>query len=112
MTEVEYGGGGHRTRLGKINRSTCVSRGAPLPPYIKEQGGEAAGQGGRAKGGDLLPPGVGLLLFLVGVGEGRKGERRRRKKGGAAPLLVQFGLEWEGAHGCPGRPSSSPTRAH
>ena len=31
MTEVEYGGGGHRTRLGEINRSTCVSRGAPRP---------------------------------------------------------------------------------
>ena len=29
MTEVEYGGGGHRTRLGEINKSTCVSRGTP-----------------------------------------------------------------------------------
>ena len=38
ITEVEYGGGGHRTRLGEINRSTCVSMGCPLPPYIKEQG--------------------------------------------------------------------------
>ena len=36
MTEVEYGGGGHRTRLGEIIRSTCVFRGALLPPYIKE----------------------------------------------------------------------------
>ena len=80
-----------------------------MPPYIKEQGGGARPGGGRAKGGVLLPPGVGLLLFLVGVGEGRKGERRRRKK---APLLVQFGLEGEGARDCLGRPSSSPTKAH
>ena len=36
--------------------------GAPLPVY-KGARGEAAGQGGgRAKGGVLLPPGVGLLL--------------------------------------------------
>ena len=37
--------------------------GALLPPYIKDQGREAAGLGGgRAKGGVLLPGGVGLLL--------------------------------------------------
>ena len=52
-------GAPHTAKRSLIN---CVSRGAPLPPYIKEQG-EAAGQGGgRAKGGVLLPPGVGLLL--------------------------------------------------
>ena len=33
MAEVDYGGGGHRTRLGTIN--LCVL-GCPLPPYIKE----------------------------------------------------------------------------
>ena len=49
--------------------------GCPLPPYIKEQGEEAAGQGEARQGGVLLPLGVGLLLFLVGVGEGEgKGE--------------------------------------
>ena len=31
MIEVDYGGGGHRTPLGEINRSTCVYRDAPLP---------------------------------------------------------------------------------
>ena len=40
MTEVEYGGGGHRTRLKQFN--LCVF-GCPLPPYIKEQGGRPAG---------------------------------------------------------------------
>ena len=48
---------------------------------------EAAGQGGgRAKGGVLLPPVVGLPLFLVGVGEEKEG-REERRKGGAAPSL-------------------------
>ena len=40
----DYGGWGHRTRLReRSRRSTCVSRGAPLPLYIKEQGGRPAG---------------------------------------------------------------------
>ena len=37
-TEVDYGGGGHRKRLGEIN-DQLVSWGAPLSPYIKELGG-------------------------------------------------------------------------
>ena len=46
----DYGGGGHRTRLReRSRRSTCVSRGAPLPPYIKEQGGGGRPALGRAK---------------------------------------------------------------
>ena len=74
-------------------RSTdqLVSRGAPLPPYIKEQGGEAAGQGGCAKGGVQL--GFPILVgfpFLFQEGEG--GKERERKEGAAPPPLVQFGL--------------------
>ena len=49
--------------------------------------------------GILHPVGVGLPLFLVGVGE--EEGREERRKGGAAPLLVQFGLEGEGARGLP-----------
>ena len=49
----------------------------------------------RPRGGVILPPGVGLLLFLFGEGEGRKRKEGGRK--GGAPLLVQFGLEGEGA---------------
>ena len=49
----------------EIKRSIVVSRGAPLPLYIKEQGEAAGLGGGRAKGGVLLPPGVGLLLPLL-----------------------------------------------
>ena len=37
MTEVDYGGGGHRTRLKDQLINLCVL-GCPLPPYIKEQG--------------------------------------------------------------------------
>ena len=80
--------------------------GCPLPPYIKEQGG----RGGRP-GGVLLPPGVGLPPFLVGLGEGGK-RRERGRKGGAAPLLVQFGLEGEGARGLPWPPLLFSTKAH
>ena len=36
--------------------------GAPAPVYKGARGEEAAGQGGRAKGGVLLPVGVGLIL--------------------------------------------------
>ena len=76
--------------------------GCPLPPYIKEQGREAAGLGGgRAKGGVLLPPGVGLLLSLLEYERRKEGEREKEK--GAAPL-VQFGLEGEGACSLPWPP--------
>ena len=61
------------------NNSTCVSLGAPLPPYIKEQGGRPAG-----------PPMVRLgcnptrnriaILFLVGTTkEGREGKEKRER---------------------------------
>ena len=52
ITEVEYGGGGHRTRLGEINRSTCVSMGCPPPPYIKEWRRVPAGLMRRAPRGE------------------------------------------------------------
>ena len=90
-----------------------VSRGAPLPPYIKDQGGKGSRPGGGASGEVLLPPGVGLPPFLDQVGEGKGRERGEEGKGGAAPLLlVLFGLEGEGRAACPGRPSSSPLWAH
>ena len=58
-----------------------------------------------APGGVLLPPGVGLHpLALV---EKERGEGKE-ERGGAAPLLVLFGLGGRGRVACPGRPSSSP----
>ena len=65
IIEVDYGGGGHRTRLRDQEINCCVY-GVPPDPVYKGARGEAAGQGGgRAKGGVLLPPGVGLLLSLL-----------------------------------------------
>ena len=37
IIEVDYGGGGHRTRL-RDQEINCYIYGVPLPPYIKEQG--------------------------------------------------------------------------
>src|SRR3954471_6297177 len=52
----DYAGGGHRTRLReRSRRSTCVSIGCPLPPYIKEcRRGESALSMARPRG-VLLP---------------------------------------------------------
>ena len=62
MTEVEYGGGGHHTRLGEINRSTCMSRGAPAPVYKGARGEAGRPSMGAPGGGVLLLVGVGLPL--------------------------------------------------
>ena len=60
MTEVEYGGGGHRTRLRNDLKDQLVcSRVPPAPVYKGAKGEGLAGQGGRARG-VLLPPGVGF----------------------------------------------------
>ena len=56
--------------------------------------------------GSRTPP------FHVGVGEEREGERGGKEGGGAAPLLVQFGLEGEGARGLPWPPLLFSTKAH
>ena len=85
IIEVDYGGGGHRTWL-RDQWSIVVSMGCPLPPYIKEQGEEAAGQGEARQGGVLLPLGLGLLLFLVGVGEGEGKGEGEKERGGWPPL--------------------------
>ena len=39
IIEVDYGGGGHRTRLKDQKINCCLYGEPPLPPYIKEQGG-------------------------------------------------------------------------
>ena len=38
IIKVDYGGGGHHTRLKDQTINCCVSGVPPLPPYIKEQG--------------------------------------------------------------------------
>ena len=97
---MEYGGGGHRTRLRDQAINCCVYGVPPAPVYKGARGEEAAGQGGRAKGGVLLPPGVGLPSFLVGVGGGKEGKEREEGKGGApspSPIRTRGG----GACGLP-----------
>ena len=64
-----------------------------------------AGQEEARQGGVLLLPGVGLPPFLVQLGEGEGRERGEKGKGGRRPsLLVQFGLEGEGARSLPWPP--------
>ena len=48
IIKVDYGGGGHRTRL-KDQTMNCCVYGVPLPPYIKEQGGCCRPREGRAR---------------------------------------------------------------
>ena len=82
----------------------CVYGVPPSPVYKGVEEGE-----GRPSiacpGGVLLPPGGGFPPSLVGLGE-KEGGEREEGKGGAAPLLVQFGPEGEGARGLPWLPLS------
>ena len=87
----------------------CCVYGVPPAPVYKGARGERRPAGGGAPGGVLLPPGVGLPPFLIGLGEGRKEEEEKKERGAPPPLLVQFGLEGDGARGLPS-PSSSPLR--
>ena len=83
IIEVNYGGGGHRTRLRDLKDQLLCLWGAPLPPYIKEQGRRRPARERRAKGESL---GVGLLLFPVGVGEGDGKGEEEKERGGRPPL--------------------------
>ena len=95
MTEVEYGGRGHRTRLRNDHVDQLVCLGVPPAPVYKgaRGGGRPAPIG--APGGVLLLVGVGLLL-----GGGKKWGGRG-KGGRRTPLLVQFGPRGEEARGPP-----------
>ena len=120
MTEVCNCGGGHRTRLReRLRRSTCVSRGAPLPPYIKEQGGGGRPRRRARQGGSPTPTGSRTPSFLVGVGEGGKRGRGGRKGGPhslsnsdqrGAVRLLPFGLSPLFPYG-PIRPIYSPANS-
>ena len=60
MTEVDYGGGGHRTRLKDQLINLCVYGVPPSPVYKGVEEGEGRPSLWRALGGVLLPPGVGF----------------------------------------------------
>ena len=69
--------------------------GASASVYKGLEGGGWPATGG-APGGVLLPPGVGLPPFLVGLGEGGKEEGEKKERGAPPPFLVQIVLEGEG----------------
>src|SRR4051812_37116269 len=113
MTEVEYGGGGHRTRLRNDHVDQLCVLGCPPAPVYKGARGEAGRPLGRTPGGGgVLLVGVGLPSFLLLLGGGKEGGEGEGKGGGRCPpLLVHFGPEGEGRAACP-RPalSLSPLR--
>ena len=93
MTEVEYGGGGHRTRLRNDLEDQLVCHGVPPAPVYKGARGEEAGpRRGRAKCGVLLglPSPSRIPPPLLELEKGKEGERKKER--GVAPL-VQFGPE-------------------
>ena len=98
---MEYGGGGHRTRLRNDHDDQLVCLEVPPAPVYKEAKGEG-GQGGRAKG-NPTPTGS-RTPFLVQLGEGGKGgEWRRKEEGGRAPNpLSNSDWAWEGRAPPPG----------
>src|SRR3954463_1823393 len=65
----DYGGGGHRTRLRDLKDQLLCLWGAPLSPYIKEQGGGDRPRRRARQGGSPTPTGSRIPPFLVGVGE-------------------------------------------
>ena len=115
MTEVEYGGGGHRTRLRNDHEDQLVCVEVPLAPVYKEARGRPASPMGCTKGGGvLLLVGVGLPFpspTRKEEGERKEGEREKERRD-APPPLVQFGLPMgEGAPPPRLLPSLSP-QAH
>src|SRR3954464_8289004 len=107
MTEVEYGGGGHRTRLRNDLKDQLVCPRVPPAPVYKGARGEAGRPLWRAPGGGvLLLVGVGLPSFLLLLGGEKEGGEGEGNGGAAPPLLVQFGPEGEGARGPPWPPLS------
>ena len=85
IIEVDYGGGGHRTRLKDQMINCCVSRVPPAPVYKGARGEGAAGLGGARQGESYS-------RFLVGVGEGDRGGEEEGKGGCAhCPIRTRGG---------------------
>ena len=75
MTEVEYGEGGHRTRLGEINDQLVCLEVPPAPVY--------KGARGRPAG----PPRARQEEGRTGEGEKEGREEEKERGGGATPSL-------------------------
>ena len=78
----------------KRSKGSIVLYGVP-PSSIYKGGEEGDDQDEEAcpRGGVLLPPGVGLLLFLFGEGEGRKRKEGGRKGGPGPPPNLDWACE-------------------
>ena len=75
--------GGHRTRLRDLKDQLLCLWGAPLPPYIKEQGGGSRPRGEARHRGESYSHREEDSSFPCGS---RRREGGRRKKEGCAPL--------------------------
>ena len=91
MTEAEYGGGGHHTRLRNDHDDQLVCHGVPPAPVYKGAREEEAK-------GSPTPTGSRTPSFLVQLGEeGKGGEWRRKGEGGRAPNpFSNSDWAWEG----------------
>ena len=97
MTEVDYGGGGHRTRLREINDQLVCLWGAPGHVYKGvEEGGRVGHYGAPWR--SPTPTGSRILPLPSSRSRSQGKGREKRRKEGAQPLpLVQFGLGLGGA---------------
>ena len=101
MTEVEYGGRGHRTRLRNDHEDQLVcSRVPPASVYKGSKGVLRRPRGGRRRS----PTPTGSRTPLPVPCPTRRGGGRIGKGGRRPSLLVQFGLGGEGACGLPWQP--------
>src|SRR3954462_2930616 len=105
ITEVEYSGGGHRTRLRNDHVDQLCVLGCPPAPVYKGGEGEARPAPKECARRSPTPTGSRTPLPCL-VGEGRR--EGERKKGGTAPLPCPIRIRGEGRAAFPSRPSSFP----
>ena len=100
IIEVDYGGGG-APHTAKRSHDQLLCLGCPPAPVYKgARRGGAAGQGRRARRSPT-PTGSRTPSLPCWIRRRGKEEEEKKEKGGAAPFLVQFGLEGEGARSQP-----------
>ena len=85
MTEVDYGGGGHRIRLKDQLINLCVYGVPPSPIYKGVEEGEGPALSMARPRGVLLPPGVGFPPFPTWSRRGREAGVGEKERGAATP---------------------------